>query len=223
MDDKPDFRVKLGDLVQLQYIPDDGRDRLNAKIIGHAINKSLIITAPSANGKLNILRENQHFVIRMLQGNKVYGFESEVLKYYTVPYPHVHLSQPRDVECIVVRGARRINILNLVISVQTEKSTAPISASLNNISVSGALLQCAQLFGRLDDKLTFSIEFEISGIHKYLRIAAIIRNLSTPEDREKEEGGDFYRYGIEFLNLDDDQRLIITAYVHEQVIKQLED
>lgn len=223
MDDKPEFRVKLGDLVQLQFIPDDGRDRLNAKVIGHAANKSLIISSPgSGSGKLTILRENQRFVVRMLQGNRVYGFESEVLKYYTLPYPHVHLSHPRDVECITVRGARRINITNLVISVQSEKISTPVSATLLNLSVSGALMQCAHPLGQLDDKLNCSIEFVISNIHKYLRITCVIRNLSTPEDR-KDESDPQYRYGIQFLDLDDDQRIIITAFVSEQALRQLED
>ena len=224
MEDKPDFKVKLGDPVQLQFIPDDGRDRLNAKIIGHAVNKSLIITAPSSggSGKLLLLRENQRFVVRMLQGSRVYGFESEILKYYTLPFPHVHISHPRDVECIVVRGARRINASNLVISVKADKITEAISATLLNLSVSGAMMQCIHALGELDDKLSFSIELDISGMHKYLRINAIIRNISTPEDRKTEQD-DHYRYGIQFLELDDDERLILTAYVYEQTIKQLDD
>lgn len=224
MEEKSEFRVKLGDPVQLQFIPDDGRDRLNAKIIGHAVNKSLIISAPiGSSGKLAMLRENQRFVVRMLQGNRVFGFESEILKYYTLPYPHVHLSQPQDIECITVRNARRINASNLVVSALSVKTGSSVSATLLNISVSGALMQCKQLLGQLDDKLTLSIEFNISGMLKYLRITSIIRNLSTPTDRSEEGGGDYYRYGIEFLDVNDDQRFVISAYVNEQTIKQLDD
>ncbi|HEX5638010.1 MAG TPA: flagellar brake protein [Gammaproteobacteria bacterium] len=223
MEDKREFKVKLGDPVQLQLIPDDGRDRLNAKIIGHANNKSLIITAPgTSGGKLALLRENQRFVVRMLQGNRVYGFESEILKFYTLPFPHIHLSHPKDVESIVVRGAQRVQASNLVVSVQSDKITTAVAATLLNLSASGALMQCAQVLGKLDDKLTISLELDISGIRKYLRIGAIIRNLSTPEDREAHEAPQ-YRYGLQFLDLDEDQRLILTAYVYEQIIKQLED
>ena len=223
MDDKNVFKVKLGDPVQLQFVPDDGRERLSAKIIGHAPNKSLIISAPvGSTGKLALLRENQPFVIRMLQGNRIYGFESEILKYYTLPYPHVHLSHPKEVESIVVRGARRIDTTNLVVSVQFDAQKTPVSATLRNISMSGALMQCKQALGKLDDKISFSIELEISGMQKYLRINAIIRNLSTPEDR-KDDADKNFRHGLQFLELDEDQRLYITAYVHEQTIKQLED
>lgn len=223
MEDKREFKVNLGDPVQLQFIPDDGRDRLNAKIIGHAHSKSLIISAPSSgSGKLALLRENQRFVVRMLQGNRVYGFESEILKYYTLPFPHVHISHPRDVECIVVRGARRIQASNLVVSVQSDQQPAAVAATLLNLSVSGALMQCAHLLGKLDDRLTVSLELDISGMTKYLRLGSIIRNLSTPEDNAADETG-HYRYGIQFLELDEDQRLVLTAYVYEQIIKQLDD
>ncbi len=231
---KTEFKVKLGDLVQLQFIPEDGRERLNAKVIGHSANRSLIISAPKVGGKLPILRENQHFVIRMLQGNKVYGFESEVLKYYTMPYPHLHLSHPRDVECITVRSSRRVNTQHIV-SIHLETATEddePVSGSMINTSVTGTLLQTDCELGELNDTLALSVELIISGIQKYIRITGIIRNISTPEDRIEEFGENeekaaaddgLFRYGIEFIDVDEDDQLILHGYVYEQIVKQMED
>lgn len=227
MSETADFRVKLGDLVQMQFIPEDNRERLTAKVIGHAPGKSLIISAPSVGGRLPLLRENQRFVMRMLQGNKVYGFESEVLKYYTLPYPHVHLSQPKEIESIVVRGSRRVNT-EIVVSIQlaSDTSSKPVSVTMLNTSATGALLQTRENLGELDDQLLISAEFEISGIKKYLRISAIIRNISAPADRAEigaEEDDDNYRFGVQFIEITDEQKLVITAYVHEQIVKQMED
>ena len=222
MRDKIDFRVKLGDLVQLQFIPEDGRDRLNAKIIGHAPNKSLIISAPSVGGKLPILKENQPFVVRMLQGSRVYGFQSIVLKYYTLPYPHLHLKQPENIECIQVRGAQRVNT-SLVISVHTADDKT-FSVTMLNTSASGGLLQAREVLGKLNDRVSISLELNISGIQKYLRFPAIIRNLSTPDDRgASDKDNSYFRHGVEFVDLDDDQKLTINAYVYEQIVKQMED
>ena len=220
MQDKKAFRVRLGDSVQLQFIPEDGRDRLNARVIGHAPNRSIIISAPSVGNKFPILRENQHFVVRMLQGNRVYGFESEVLKYYTSPYPHVHLRQPQDIESITVRGSRRVNTA-LVVSVQGP-DTAPINATMLNTSATGALIQCRQPLGDLDDELKISVELTVSSIQKYLCFDARIRNLTLPEDNPDADDA-FYRYGVQFTDLDDEHILIINAYVHEQVVQQMED
>lgn len=233
-ENKTEFKVKLGDLVQMQFIPEDGRDRLNAKVIGHSANRSLIISAPRVGGKLPILRENQHFIIRMLQGNKVYGFESEVLKYYTLPYPHLHLKHPVDVECIIVRSSRRVNTQHVVsIHLDTaDDNDAPISGNMINTSVSGTLLQATSELGKLDDTLELSVELTINEIKRYIRITGIIRNISTPQDRIDDLDGDqgkidaddgTYRYGIEFLDVDEDDQLILHGYVYEQIVKQMED
>ncbi len=222
MSDKKDFKVNLGDPVQLQFVPENGRDRLNAKVIGHAPGKSLIISAPSVNGKLPLLKENQPFIVRMLQGNNVYGFESAILKYYSVPYPHLHLRHPRDIECIVVRGSRRVGT-ELVVSVSTGAAPDKIlSVSMTNTSATGALLQTAEPLGELDSEISISIELEVVNIKKYLRIKAIIRNISTPEDRKDDEDM-LNKYGVQFTGLSEDHILIINAYVYEQIVQHLDE
>ena len=226
--EKADFKVKLDDQIQLQFIPADGRERLNARVIGHAAGRSLIITAPRIGKNLPILREGQLFVIRMLQGSKVYGFESSVLKYYSQPYPHVHLSQPNSVECIVVRGSRRVSTQH-VVSVQKEGSEESISAAMLNTSVSGALLQIDTELGQLNDQLDISVEFTVAGFQKYIRISGVIRNILTPNDHDDLDDLDeddperLYRYGMEFIDLDEEDQLILHGYVHEQFVKQMED
>ena len=218
MKDKADFKVKLGDLVQLQFIPDEGRERLNAKVIGHSPNRSIIITAPTVNGKLPLLRENQHFIVRMMQGNNMYGFESEVLRFYTAPYPHIHLKHPKDVESKAVRSSRRVNT-ELIISVQNASSDN-ISATMLNTSGTGSLIECSQQLGNIDDEILISVELCISGIDKYLRVPAIIRNLTTPDEQES---GTKFKHGMQFKQLDEEQTLLINAYVHEQLILQMEE
>ena len=220
MQDKKAFKVKLGDSVSLQFIPEDGRERLNARVIGHSPNRSIIISAPSIGNKYPILRENQHFVVRMLQGNRVYGFESEVLKYYTSPYPHVHLRQPQDIESITVRGSRRVNT-ELVVSVQAGDDT-PVTATMLNTSATGALIQSRTPLGDLNDPLKISVELTVSSIQKYLCFEGIIRNLTLPEDNPGQADA-LYRYGIQFSDLDDEHTLVINAYVHEQVVQEMEE
>lgn len=221
MEDKSDFKVKLGEPVQLQFIPDD-RERLNARIIGHAPHKSLIISAPqTGSGKLPILRENQRFIVRMLIGSRMMGFESEVLKYYTMPYPHVHLRHPEEIETITVRNSRRVDT-NLVISAQLQNSNETCSATLLNTSSSGALIKSSESLGDIGDRLTLSMELPISDLKKYLRLGAVIRNLVGTEPASNQSNSEF-RYGVQFADLSDDQRLMLNAYVNEQAVKQLEE
>jgi len=219
MEDKKDFKVKLGDPIQLQFIPLDGRERLTAKIIGHTPDKSIIISAPSVNGKFPLLKENQPFVVRMMQGNDVYGFESSALKYYSVPYPHVHLSCPKELECITVRGSRRVGTETIVSVATRDNPDKSLSISMLNTSATGALLQTSSLLGELNDEISISIELEIAQIKKYLRVKAIIRNISASDDNEDK----LNKYGVQFLDLTDEQKLIINAYVYEQIVLHMQD
>lgn len=221
MADNKDFRVNLGDPIQLQFIPDDGRERLTAKVIGHSPGKSLIISAPQSNGKLPFLKENQPFIVRMLQANNVYGFESTVLKYFTSPFPHLHLRHPEDVERITVRASRRVET-EVIVSVTSSSNSKPTSVSMLNTSSTGALLQTKETLGELEDELTISLELEVVNIKKYLRLKAIIRNVSTPEDRD-DPSDPLNKYGVQFMDLSEEQKLIVTAYVYEQIVQHLND
>lgn len=222
MTEKQNFNVKLGDLIQLQFVPQNGRERLTAKVIGYSPKKSIIISAPSVNGKLPLLKEHQPFVVRMLQGNNVYGFESSVLKYYSVPYPHLHLSHPTELECITVRDSRRIDTEIVVSTTTISEPNKHITTSMLNTSATGALLQCKKELGLLDDELNISVEFEIAGIKKYLRLKAIIRNISTPDDNDNSDDP-LNKYGVQFLDMTDDQALVINAYVYEQIVIHMKD
>lgn len=221
MEQKPAFRVQLGDPIQLQFIPDDGRERLTARVIGHSPGNSLIISAPRVNGKLTYLKEHQPFIVRMMQGNDVYGFESTVLKYYSSPFPHVHLRHPKDIERITVRGSRRVDTELLVLVKPVADPDRPLSASMLNSSATGALLQLKTPLGELEDELSISLELVIAGITKYIRINAIIRNITLPGDTDSTS--QLYKYGVQFSELSDEQILLINAYVYEQIVLQMEE
>ena len=52
----------------------------------------------------------------------------------------------------------------------------------------------------------------------------MIRNLSTPQDRDaSDKDREHYRHGVEFIELDDEQKLALNAFVYEQIVKQMED
>ncbi|MCW8909744.1 MAG: flagellar brake protein [Gammaproteobacteria bacterium] len=216
MQDKSDFKARLGDIVQLQYVAFSDRERLNARVIGYAPNKSLILSAPVAAGNAPFLQEKQKFVVRMMRGSQVYAFQAEVLKYLTSPYAHVHLSQPQNIEAIQVRNSRRVNTES-IISVQ-RADAEPSSATMLNTSLTGALIKTDKPIGEKNDSLIISSEFAFYDFQKYLRFNAIIRNVTTPDSNQDE-----YRYGVEFEGLDEEQKLIIHGYVYDHIVKEMEE
>lgn len=216
--DKTDFKAKLGDHIQLQYIPENNRERLSAEVIGHAPGQSLIISTPKVGNSLPILKEGQCFVIRMLQGSKILGFESSVLKSYALPFPHIYLSQPSKVESIILRGSRRVNTQHSV-SIKTADSQQ-VSARLLNISISGALLLSDTSPGNADDKIVISIDITVAGFDKKININGIIRNVSPTDnaDTKKEDS----EYGIEFIDMKEEEKIILHGFVYEQIVTQME-
>lgn len=217
MQDKSDLKVKLGDIVQLQYIAFADRDRLNAKVIGHVPNKSLILSAPVVAGTAPFLQERQKFIVRMMRGSQVYAFESEVIKYLTSPYAHVHMSQPQKVETIQVRNARRVDT-EIIISVQKKDSNESMPATMLNTSQTGALIKTDKPLAEKNEQLVISAELTYQDFQKYLRLDAIVRNVSVSETEEPH-----YRYGVEFLNLDEPQRLILHGYVYDLIVREMEE
>ena len=190
---------------------------------GYSPGNSLIISAPRVNGKLTFLKEHQQFIVRMMQGNDVYGFESAVLKYYSSPFPHAHLRHPKDIERITVRGSRRVDTELLVLVKPTTEPDRSLSASMLNSSATGALLQLKAPLGELEDELSISLELTIAGITKYVRLKAIIRNITPPGDSDNESADQLYKYGVQFSELTDEQTLLINAYVYEQIVLQMEE
>ena len=221
MGENKDFKVKLGDPVQLQYIPDDGRERMNARVIGHSPQQSLIISAPrTPGGKLPLIRENQHFVVRMLQGSNVYGFETEVLKYYSQPYPHLHLRHPENIEHSVVRSAQRIE-LSQALEVRKFGDTEFMEGIICNTSETGALIETSAPLGELEDNIYLRTQLTINQITRPLKLVAKIRNVSRL--RFEDNPGEQYRYGVQFIDLNEDQQILLAAFVNRLIVSQLAD
>src|SRR5574340_43987 len=102
-----DIKLQIGDTLQLQPQHEASAERYYVKLIGYLKNAGVIVSTPSADGKLLFVREGQNFVVRAFCGKSAFAFPTTVIKAASVPYAHLHLSYPRRVRGIVVRkGAR---------------------------------------------------------------------------------------------------------------------
>ena len=219
-----EFKVNLGDMVQMQYIPENDRERMSARIIGFYPGHSLIVSTPKVQGKYALIRDNQRFIIRALVGNRVCGFETEVLKAYTAPYPHLHIRQPQEIETVVIRRGRRARV-NMVISVSnlSQGSSRVRSAVMVNVSVGGALIKASRELGDVDEKMSLSFGIAIGNIEKYLKIGATIRNIIPPDADPASPNFGHYQYGLQFTDLNEDASLLLHGFVYGQIVKELDE
>ena len=190
-------------------------ERFYVRLIGILENKSILVTTPRADGGVLKIEERQKFIIRMMSGSAAHVFTSTAIFSTNHPYAHLHLTYPESLESITVRKAERVNC-KLIISVQDSQRTNSegISASMQDISTAGAQLFSKKSLGSIGDNISINTKFSVAGTEQHLLIAGVIRRaISATADDED------YEYGIEFNSIGDKDKLILTAFIYEQMMK----
>ncbi|MCK7583311.1 MAG: flagellar brake protein [Chromatiales bacterium] len=118
--------------------------------------------------------------VRLLTGNTVYGFESRILRVCLSPFPYLHVAYPREFQSMVVRKAQRART-SIIASVENADRVSdnkePFSAVIGDLSIAGAMPSAATPMGEVGDPLMIHAKFIVSGIERYLSIAAVIRGV----------------------------------------------
>jgi len=213
-----DLRHNIGDTLQLQFSPGSADDRYYVKLIGFLENKSILVTTPRMDGTTLKIPAEQRFIVRMISGNSAQGFSATAIHSTTLPYPHLHLTYPKNLESITVRKAERVNC-KLIVTIQNEEAECSLedgqSASMQDISTAGAQLFSKKTIGEKGDTITIKSKVTVADIEQYLTISGIIRRVVEPEKDD-----DKFEYGIEFILIEDKDKLLLHGFVYEQMIKQ---
>ena len=209
-----DLKNNVGNTLQLQISHSNKDERFYVKLIGVLKDKSILITAPRADGGVLKTEERQEFIIRMMSGSSAHVFTSTAIFTSNRPYAHIHLTYPESLESITVRKAERVNC-KLIVSVQASDSSdgEAISASMHDISTAGAQLFSKESLGEVGDSISINTKFSVASIEQHLVIPGIIRRAVSAKNDDEE-----YEYGIEFTSIEDKDKLILTAFVYEQMM-----
>jgi c-di-GMP-binding flagellar brake protein YcgR len=219
--DGADLKLQIGEPIQLQ--PRDGEDvrRFQARVIGYLPGHSLLVTTPRIKDKVIIVREGQPFVVRLMAGNRIVGFATTVLRSCARPYPYLHLSYPEELQQIVVRNAQRVAV-KLFASLKNEdpkyKSEKPRSATIVDISTTGALVTAGEKLGEVGQELALTCVFRIGGAEKLLSIPSRLRNVHVGSVESDSAQESFY-HGLEFDLKDQDAFFALHGFVYEQIVK----
>ena len=213
-----DLKHNIGDTLQLQFSPGNADDRYYVKLIGFLENKSILVTTPRMDGSALKIPIEQKFIVRMISGNSAQGFSATTIHSTTRPYPHLHLTYPENLESITVRKAERVNC-KLIVTVQNEEAGRSLgdglSASMHDISTAGAQLLTNETIGEKGDTITINSKVTVADLEQYLTISGVVRRVVEPAN-----DGDKFEYGIEFILIEDKDKLLLHGFVYEQMIKQ---
>lgn len=199
-----DINWKIGQTFFLQH----EAIRSPVKLIGFLDQKSLLVSAPVLDGKYQLVREGQVFVVRSFAGKRAYAFTSSVIKATHVPYPYLHLSYPKQVECTVVRRGARMDI-RVVAAVSIGEGAQTAAIILQDISTGGAAGSMKEAIGVPGEGCRLKFKVRIAEEDIFLDLAAVLR--SVQEDEGKPE----VRHGFEFVDMGIRDKLVIGAFLHE--------
>ncbi len=213
-----ELSLKIGDRLQLQKTPSDRPERYVVQVVGLLHGKSVIVTTPRINGKVAIVRPDQKFTVRVLQGSSIFGFVSSVLQTYSAPYPHMHLSYPREMESIVVRSSLRAptDIQGVARNTRNPDETQHYrDVRMVDLSNSGARLASPAPLGQEGEMVSLQFAIHVCGMEENLGVLGKIRGLGK-------RGGDDdpmkFWTGLEFQSLNRYQKVVLQAFVLERFV-----
>ncbi len=200
-------RWAIGETLSLQQA-DSPSIRHTVRLIGYAKGKTVLVSAPAADGKVVLMREGQSFVARAFAGRMAYAFATSAVKLMHSPHPYLHLSYPKEVRCTAVRRAARAEV-KIVAAITISSAPAPVAATLTDLSLGGAsaLARCA--LGKKGDKVEIKFKLNAAGQDEYLSLRADLRSVWPDEQ------GNGFRHGFEFVEVPKHARLILAACVHQ--------
>ena len=103
-----DLELDFGDVLQMQFLPEDKQNRHYVRVIGYWPNQSIIVTTPHVNGKVILVRESQRVAVRSMSGVNIIAFTGTVLRSCARPYPYLHISYPKELQTMALRKAQRV-------------------------------------------------------------------------------------------------------------------
>lgn len=208
------IKLEPGFQLQLQTGTLDDQDkRINCRYIGALPGKYLLVTHPA-----NIrLRSGQKLVVKAMIANGIAVFPVSVESVTTAPMPMVYLSYPANVSVKQIRAATRVNVnLSMQAKNLSKLNDASVEGRFADLSTSGAKVELKGVLGEVGDELELEAGIQLGDIHRRMVLKGVIRARIDRSTKEQDE--DFPAvYGLEFITADEDNQLLLQAYVYRQL------
>lgn len=217
-----ELELDFGDVLQLQFLPEDKQSRHYVRVIGYWPNHSIMVTTPHINGKIMLVREAQRVAVRTMSGINIIAFTSSILRSCARPFPYLHIAYPADLQTLALRKAQRINFSGVAEVRENlpsaEKDAAPQAhqAKIEDMSTSGALLTCEHRLGQIKGFVTVRMNLQVAGSEERFTTVAVIRNA---KERKNSEGNVEYVYGVEFKIADRREVILLHAFINERLVQ----
>lgn len=217
-----DMNLQVGVRLQILLNHSDNSVAHYSTLIGYVAGEYLLLTIPQDNRAMVGLQEGMTVVIRVFTGVSVFTFESRIEALVQTPRAFMLLAFPVAIQKVGLRKAVRVKA-NLPVRVKSLVDAEDVTtATLSDISLSGALISTSKPLGTMGDMV--SIEFSLTDqtVDQLVTITttASIRSLQQSAGSTA-DGATFqtvYSHGINFHDIDAAKQVVLQNFVYETLL-----
>lgn len=216
-----EMKLQVGTRLQILVVRDQKPAQYFTTLIGYVRDEYMLMKIPVEHGVLMSFHEGEKLTIRVFTGVKVCSFNTFVERVFMHPYFYAHLSFPKTVRAASLRMAMRVkvDIPATIAPCDTGPEATKLPVRIDNLSISGALLEAAGEIGKSDETIVLSFTLPVHpGNHEVpistpARICNIgIRKASTPNKP------DIHVAGVQFIALDPMHEMALQNLTYEAQI-----
>ena len=208
------IKLNIGDSIQLQFQSDKEQSRCFVTLIGYLEGQGVIVTTPIINGSIMMVREGQDFVVRLFSGKSAYAFTTIAKRVTNAPYPHLHLSYPKEVRGLVVRGSSRARA-NIICYAAVEGGSG-YACVARDISIGGALIASKDKIGEVGNKITLKFRVKVNDTEHVLTVNCQIRSVNAA--RATVDEAPTMLHGLSFEDVTSQDTLVISTLLYQNII-----
>ncbi len=199
-----ELNIGFGQELKLLPDPNDDTTIFDHTLVGYFENRSIILS-PHYEEAMNHITEGQEVVIKIKMPTGIVVFPSEIIFIADAPTIMIYLDFPRNIKFKQIRQAQRVDIrLPILVTNKTSKGIMSEDGVIVDLSTSGAQISMSSSGGMQGDTLEIKGRFTLGTIRRTLTVQAIIRNV--------EAKGASYIYGLQFVNMDEDNLLLLFGF-----------
>jgi len=209
-----EMSFKFGQALQLQLAHID-QSRFYCRLVGYLVDHAVIVTTPTTRtGPFEILPGDK-FIGRAFAGRRALAFSTDVLSIAHVPFPHLFLRYPREVQAVVVRKATRVAMQRAITLAKGADASWP--ATLSDLSLSGAGVEAAASVAAVAETLELVLPASADG-QPETRLKAVVRGVRTVDAGPAAETRS--HYGLEFVDIGAEHSQLVQNLIQEQILNE---
>lgn len=186
----------------------EGASKKESQFFGAIESKGVMVGPMGPEGVKTELEEGEICVVRGFTGQYEFSFLSKVLQTFQKPFAYALLAYPAQVDATLVRQSMRTKTSwPTTVQVPAKNDipeTEPLSTTLVDISMQGAMIKTDSALATVGDKVNLCIEVNFDNAPVNLKVAASIchNNRSLKDDS--------YYIGLAFINLTQHDKLLLN-------------